>query len=113
MAFAIAPTLALALAVAGCADPAAAARESCDAQGVGERRCRALVAEGLAGLDPGRPPITGVTVHVATPADQTTLRAQQLVAVVRVSFLDGSAQEVQVFCQPRDAGSLACGQDAS
>ena len=51
------------------------------------------------------PPVVGVDVRMASPADRITLRSQLLVAVVRFAFVDGSAQEVEVFCSPREARS--------
>ena len=91
----------------GC-DPAASASGSCVAQDVGERRCRAIVADAGSRLPAGRAPIVGTDVQMATPADRYTLREQQLVATVRFSFLDGSAAEIPVFCAPRLAETLVC-----
>lgn len=93
----LAAILGLGLTTAGCAD-AAAARGSCRAQGVGELRCRAIVADAARRVRPDTPPMIGVDVRMATPADRTTLRGQTLLAVVRFAFLDGSSQEVEVFC---------------
>jgi hypothetical protein len=92
----------------GCVDPAAGARGSCAAQDVGDLRCRAIVTEAGTRLPAGAAPIIGAEVRVATPSDRDTLRAQQLVAMVRFSFLDGSATEVPVFCGPRLARTLVC-----
>lgn len=104
--------LGLSALVTGCADPAAAARGSCRAQDVGELRCRAIVADASARMARGAPPVVGVDVRMATAADRVTLRSQQLVAVVRFAFLDGSAQEVEVFCAPRSARTALCVEPA-
>jgi len=100
--------LALSAVVGGCVDPAAAARGSCRAQDVGELRCRAIVADAGARMTRDTPPVVGVDVRMATTADRLTLRSQQLVAVVRFAFVDGSAQEVEVFCAPRSARTALC-----
>lgn len=100
--------LLLTMAVGGCSDPAAAARGSCRAQDVGELRCRAIVADAAVRVAADVPPVIGVDVRMASPADRTTLRSQLLVAVVRFAFVDGSAQEVEVFCSPRHARSPVC-----
>ena len=100
--------LLLAMTMGGCTDPAAAARGSCRAQGVGELRCRAIVADAAVRVAPDAAPVVGVEVRMASPADRTTLRSQLLVAVVRFGFLDGSAQEVEVFCSPRVAATPVC-----
>ena len=103
-----AAAIAAALLAGGCVDPAAGARGSCAAQDVGEQRCRAIVAEAGARIPAGSAPVIGAEVRVATPADRDTLRAQQLIATVRFSFLDGSASEIPVFCSPRLARTLVC-----
>lgn len=94
--------------LAGCVDPLAAARGSCQAQDVGELRCRAIVTEAGSRLPAGHPPISGVEVHLAGLPDRHTLRDQTLVASVRFSYLDGSADEVPVFCRPRLARTPVC-----
>jgi hypothetical protein len=94
----------------GCVDPAAGARGSCAAQDVGELRCRVIVTEAGTRIPAGAAPVIGAEVMVATPADRDTLRAQQLVATVRFSFLDGSAADVPVFCGPRLARTLVCAE---
>jgi hypothetical protein len=101
---------AAALLAGGCIDPASGARDSCAAQHVGELRCRAIVADAGARIPAGSAPIVGTEVRVATAGDRDTLRAQQLVATVRFSFLDGSATEVPVFCGPRLAATLVCSE---
>jgi len=101
-----------AIALAGCVDPVAAARGTCQAQDVGELRCRALVTEAGSRLPPDRPPITGVEVHIARMPDRVTLRDQNLVATVRFSFLDGSSEEVPVFCRPRLVDTAVCVETA-
>ena len=93
---------------ASCVDPAAGARGSCAAQDVGDLRCRAIVTEAGTRIPAGAAPIIGAEVRIATPADRDTLRAQQLVATVHFSFLDGSATDVPVFCGPRLARTLVC-----
>ncbi len=100
--------LPLAVAIGGCADPAAAARGSCRAQGVGELRCRAIVADAAGRMPPDAPPVIGVDVRMGSQADRTTLRSQRLVAVVRFAFVDGSAEEIEVFCRPGLAGTPVC-----
>jgi hypothetical protein len=100
--------LLLASTMGGCADAGAAARQSCVAESIAELRCRAIVADAAGRLDEGGLPLTAVAVRLAGPADRTTLRDQQLVAVVTFSFLDGSAQEVPVFCAPRRAREPVC-----
>jgi hypothetical protein len=92
----------------GCVDPAAGARGSCAAQDIGDLRCRAIVTEAQTRIPAGAAPITGAEVLVATPADRDTLRAQQLVATVRFSFLDGSASDIPVFCSPPLQRTLVC-----
>ena len=99
-------------ALGGCVDPLSAARGTCAAEHVGELRCRAIVTEAGSRLPPDRPPITGVEVRLARPEDRDTLRAQTLVASVRFAFLDGSAQEVPVFCGPRLARTAVCVETA-
>ena len=96
------------VAVAGCVDPAAGARGSCAAQDIGDLRCHAIVTEAGTRIPAGAAPITGAEVLVATPADRDTLRAQQLVATVRFSFLDGSVTDIPVFCGPRLERTLVC-----
>jgi hypothetical protein len=93
-----------------CGDAVTAARGSCVEASIGERRCQAIVAEAASRMDGGRPPLIGVRVELATPADRTTLRAQQLVALVRFAFLDGSTQEVQVFCTRRPEPAAVCAE---
>jgi hypothetical protein len=106
----VSATIALAaVAGAGC-DAAAAARGSCAAQEVSERRCRALVADAWRRLGSTGAPVVGAEVTMARPADRDTLRAQQLVATVRFSMLDGSARDVPVFCAPRLARTAVCGE---
>ena len=105
---ALAAVVVVAGAVAGCVEPLAAARGSCQAQDVGEQRCRAIVADAGTRLPPGKPPITGVEVQLAHMPDRTALRDQNLVATVRFSFLDGSAAEVPVFCGPQLAQTAVC-----
>jgi hypothetical protein len=100
----------IAVAACGCVDPAAGARGSCAAQDVGDLRCRAIVTEAETRIPAGAAPVTGAEVMVATPADRDTLRAQQLVATVRFSFLDGSAADIPVFCGPRLARTLVCSE---
>ena len=95
-------------ALAGCVDPLSAARGTCEAQSVGEQRCRALVTDAGARLPTDKPPITGVEVRLAGLEDRDTLRDQTLVAFVRFSFLDGSSAELPVFCGPRLARTAAC-----
>jgi hypothetical protein len=94
----------------GCVDPAAGARGSCAAQDVGELRCRAIVTEATSRIPAGAAPVIGAEVLVAAHEDRDTLRAQQLVATVRFSFLDGSASEVPVFCGPRLARTIVCNE---
>jgi hypothetical protein len=100
--------LALGITAAGCADPVAAGQEACVSAGIGAVRCRAIVRDAAARIDAGRPPLIGVDVRVATQADRTTLRDQLLVAVVRFSFLDGSASEIPVYCGPRSRWTAVC-----
>ena len=111
-----AASLAAAVVVAGvlggCVDPLSAARGTCQAQSVGEQRCRAIVTDAGTRLPPGTPPITGVEVQLAHMPDRTALRDQNLVATVRFSFLDGSSAEVPVFCGPRLAHTAACVETA-
>lgn len=100
--------LGLGLTAAGCSDPVAAGREACVAGGIGVVRCRAIVGDAAARVDPDRPPLIGVDVRLATQADRVTLRDQLLVAVVRFSFLDGSASDVPVYCGPRSRWTAVC-----
>ena len=99
-------------ALAGCVDPLAAARVTCEAQDVGEQRCRAIVADTGTRLPAGKPPITAVEVLLAHMPDRTALRDQNLVATVRFSFVDGSSAEVPVFCGPRLARTAVCVETA-
>jgi hypothetical protein len=92
----------------GCSDPVSAGRDACLEGGIGELRCAAIVRDATARLDPGRPPLIGVDVRLATQADRTTLRDQLLVAVVRFSFLDGSASDIPVYCGPRSRRTAVC-----
>jgi hypothetical protein len=100
--------LALGTAAGGCVDPAAGARGSCAAQDVAELRCRAIVTEAGPRIPPGSAPIIAAEVRVATPEERDTLRAQQLVATVHFSLLDGSAADIPVFCGPRLARTIVC-----
>ena len=100
--------LAVAGAIGGCVDPLSAASGSCESQDVGERRCRAIVTEAGSRLPTGRAPIAGVEVHIARMPDRSSLRDQTLVATVRFSYLDGSADEIPVFCGPRLARTAVC-----
>jgi hypothetical protein len=108
----LAAGLVVAGALAGCVDPLSAARGTCQSQAVGEQRCRAIVADAGSRLPPDNPPITGVEVRLAGLEDRDTLRDQTLVAFVRFSFLDGSSEEVPVFCGPRLARTAACVETA-
>jgi hypothetical protein len=104
----LAAGLVLAGALAGCVDPRSAARGSCQDQDVGELRCRAIVSDAGSRLPGGRAPITGVEVHIARMPDRTTLRDQTLVATVTFSYLDGSTDEIPVFCGPVLARTPVC-----
>ena len=94
--------------VAACLDPAGAARDTCRSEGVGEQRCRAIVNVAASKAPAGHPPVIGVEVRLAEPADRDTLRDQQLAAIVRFSYLDGSGEEIPVFCGPRLADTAVC-----
>ena len=96
--------------LAGCVDPAAGALGSCASQDVSEVRCRAIVTDAGTRVPADSAPIVGAEVQIATPADRDTLRAQQLVATVRFTFLDGSVTAIPVFCGPRLARTPVCSE---
>jgi hypothetical protein len=104
--------LAIAAALAGCGVTGEAPQAGCAAMSVSLQRCEAMVEEARARLDE-HPPVVGVVVIPALQDAKLTLRAQNLLATVRFTYVDGSSDEIPVFCGPGGIPRPACSDRSS
>jgi hypothetical protein len=105
-AFGTAAALAFGLVLAGCAAMSAAA-DGCAEMGMSVVRCQAIVDDARRRLGQ-RPPVAAIAVENAGHGARDTLRSQQLVAVVRFAFVDGTEARIEVFCNRGNARTLVC-----
>lgn len=75
--------------------------------GVSVVRCQAIVDDARLRLGE-HPPVAAIAVEPVTQGDRDTLRAQNLLAVVRFTFVDGSDARVDVHCDGRRSATLVC-----
>jgi hypothetical protein len=75
--------------------------------GMSAARCQAIVDDARRRLGQ-RPPVTAIAVEDVGQGSRDTLRSQQLVAVVRFGFVDGSEARIEVFCNRGNARTLVC-----
>jgi hypothetical protein len=105
-------SLALALVVLAACAAISAAADGCAEMGMSVARCQAIVDDARRRLIQ-RPPVAAIAVEDVGHGSRDTLRSQQLVAVVRFGFVDGTEARIEVFCNRGNARTLVCTEHPS